>query len=124
MELSHLMYPRGTCSTYSCDRRFFTFSIKWLSLRFTRPSSVFIRISPPSQRFHDLSRGLYVDEGKRRTIEELMESHLLWLECSDKFTGESGGELEAPTVYLWCLYFLAQHYDLQGNVWFGAIDQG
>jgi len=60
-------------------------------------------------------RGLYVSDEKRRVIGELMENHLKSLEAGDRFYGETEGGLEAPTVYLWCLYFLAQHYDLQGD---------
>jgi len=60
-------------------------------------------------------RGLYASDEKRLMIGELMENHMNSLEAGDRFHGDVEGVLEAPTVYLWCLYFLAQHYDLQGD---------
>jgi len=61
-------------------------------------------------------RGLYVCDEKKRVIEELMENHLQSLDSVDRFHGEEASEvLEAPTVYLWCLYYLAQHYDYNGD---------
>ena len=66
---------------------------------------------------HLNNRGLYVCDEKKRVIEELMENHLQSLDSVDRFHGEEASEvLEAPTVYLWCLYYLAQHYDYNGKI--------
>ena len=59
---------------------------------------------------------MYASEEKRLVIGKLMEDHMKSLEAEDRFHGEVDGGLEAPTVYLWCLYYLAQHYDLQGEI--------
>ena len=56
---------------------------------------------------------LYVDPKKEIIVEELVEEYLQNLKTHKTFTKSSsvGDEIEEPTVYLWTLYLLAQHYD-------------
>jgi N-alpha-acetyltransferase 15/16, NatA auxiliary subunit len=56
---------------------------------------------------------LYVDPKKEMIIEKLVEEYLQNLKMHNTFTKSSsvGDEIEQPTVYLWTLYLLAQHYD-------------
>jgi N-alpha-acetyltransferase 15/16, NatA auxiliary subunit len=54
--------------------------------------------------FTDL-KSLYVDPSKRDVIEAVVESH----RESSKSAASSSTNTD-PTVYLWTLYFLAQHY--------------
>ncbi|ORZ08448.1 NMDA receptor-regulated protein 1-domain-containing protein [Absidia repens] len=51
----------------------------------------------------------YSNEKKQKTITELVESYVTSLEKNGSF--EENGSKEPPTALLWCLYYLAQHYD-------------
>ncbi|PIK37160.1 putative N-alpha-acetyltransferase 15, NatA auxiliary subunit [Apostichopus japonicus] len=60
--------------------------------------------------------GLYKDPEKVTIIERLLTGYLESLESVSKFSAEdeTNGEKESPTVFLWTLFFLAQHYDYLG----------
>ncbi|KAI8093113.1 NMDA receptor-regulated protein 1-domain-containing protein [Halteromyces radiatus] len=51
----------------------------------------------------------YADEKKQKVIADLVESYSVSLEKFESF--EEKGAKEPPTALLWCLYYLAQHYD-------------
>ncbi|XP_022099558.1 N-alpha-acetyltransferase 15, NatA auxiliary subunit-like [Acanthaster planci] len=62
-------------------------------------------------------KGLYREPWKVEVIERLVLSYLECLQSKSKFSKDAtDGELETPTVLLWTLYFLAQHYDQLRNV--------
>lgn len=62
-------------------------------------------------------RGLYKKKEKVAIIERLLLSYLESLESVGKFNkdDETNGEKESPTVFLWTLFFLGQHYDYLGQ---------
>ncbi|KAI8344094.1 NMDA receptor-regulated protein 1-domain-containing protein [Chlamydoabsidia padenii] len=51
----------------------------------------------------------YSNENKQKVVAELVESYGASLEKNGSF--EENGPKEPPTALLWCLYYLAQHYD-------------
>ncbi|EIN08866.1 N-terminal acetyltransferase A auxiliary subunit [Punctularia strigosozonata HHB-11173 SS5] len=61
--------------------------------------------------FTDL-KSLYGDKEKRKAIEEIVE--IFRQEQAQPPAGPSSSEQD-PTVYLWTLYFLAQHHSFLGN---------
>ncbi|KAI9303102.1 NMDA receptor-regulated protein 1-domain-containing protein [Cunninghamella echinulata] len=56
-------------------------------------------------------KNYYTNEKKKKIISELVESYGTSLEKHSSF--EENGAKEPPTALLWCLYYLAQHYDSQ-----------
>ncbi|KAM0786902.1 hypothetical protein ACM66B_002326 [Microbotryomycetes sp. NB124-2] len=59
---------------------------------------------------------LYADDEKRAIIGQLAEDFRSSLESSSSFAQTASEEsVEGSTVYLWTLYFLAQHYSTIGN---------
>lgn len=59
-------------------------------------------------------RPLYTNADKVALIEKLVVGYLTNIDASGSFT--AGGEKESPTVVIWVLHFLAQHYDRLGQV--------
>ncbi|KAI9277379.1 NMDA receptor-regulated protein 1-domain-containing protein [Sporodiniella umbellata] len=59
-------------------------------------------------------RKYYSNADKQRTIEELVVSYKTSLEKDGSFG--SSLEKEPPTALLWCLYYLAKHYDHHGQL--------
>jgi peptide alpha-N-acetyltransferase len=56
----------------------------------------------------------YKDPFKAKTIEEVVEGFLSCLHSNGKLCSEDEGRV-APSVELWLLHFLAQHYDYMGQ---------
>mmetsp|Transcript_39110 Transcript_39110/g.63193 ORF Transcript_39110/g.63193 Transcript_39110/m.63193 type:complete len:129 (+) Transcript_39110:1450-1836(+) len=63
-----------------------------------------------------------VSEAKRSSalkrvnaLGDLVEGYLKCLEQNQSF-GPSSDEKELPTVTLWCMFYLAQHYDMAGKL--------
>lgn len=63
-------------------------------------------------------RGMYKDPAKVAAIERMALSYRECLDSIGRFSKEdpTDVEREPPTVLLWTLYFLAQHYDHLGNL--------
>ncbi|XP_038056250.1 N-alpha-acetyltransferase 15, NatA auxiliary subunit-like isoform X2 [Patiria miniata] len=62
-------------------------------------------------------KGLYREPWKVEVIQRIVLGYLDCLETDSKFSkDDTDSEPEAPTVLLWTLYFLAQHYDQLRNV--------
>lgn len=103
-------YPRSTAAK--------RLPLNWLSGdKFEAATDRYLRMrlqkGVPST-FVDL-KALYADEDKARTIEQLAEGYLAKLESDDAAltlpNGDASPKKDAPTSYLWTLYFLAQHFD-------------
>jgi peptide alpha-N-acetyltransferase len=60
-------------------------------------------------------RALYKNADKVALIEKMVVGYLTNIDASGRFTPE--GEEESPTVVIWVLHFLAQHFDHLGQVW-------
>lgn len=52
---------------------------------------------------------LYTDKDKVKSIEYLLTGYLQQMDKNEKLNPEDK-ELQDPTVYLWILYYLANHY--------------
>jgi peptide alpha-N-acetyltransferase len=57
----------------------------------------------------DLKADIYSSPEKTKIVEEVLLSHLASMEATSTLSG-SPSEEQDPTVYLWLLYFTAQHY--------------
>jgi len=62
--------------------------------------------------YRDMS-SLYTDPDKVKIITELLEGYLKCLRSDSKFSPD--GELEAPSAYIWALYYLGHHHDHLGQ---------
>ncbi|KAK3248425.1 N-alpha-acetyltransferase 16, NatA auxiliary subunit [Cymbomonas tetramitiformis] len=63
--------------------------------------------------FSDLS-SLYVSTAKADILEKMFEEAVSSLPSSDKLPWCQGETLEEPAVYVWALFYLAQHYNHRG----------
>ncbi|XP_071786525.1 N-alpha-acetyltransferase 15, NatA auxiliary subunit-like [Asterias amurensis] len=62
-------------------------------------------------------KGLYKESWKGEVIERIVLGYLECLESDSRFSrDDTDCDPEAPTVLLWTLYFLAQHYDQLRNM--------
>jgi len=55
-------------------------------------------------------RSLYVDKSKVEIIEDLVRNYVLCLKEHKKFA-EEDEDIQSPTVLLWTIFYLAQHFD-------------
>ncbi|KDE04801.1 hypothetical protein MVLG_04765 [Microbotryum lychnidis-dioicae p1A1 Lamole] len=62
-------------------------------------------------------KSLYPDATKRAQIGQLVEAYKTSLESSSTFglASDSDDQIESTAVYLWALYFLAQHHSQNGD---------
>ncbi|OWF46600.1 N-alpha-acetyltransferase 15, NatA auxiliary subunit-like [Mizuhopecten yessoensis] len=60
-------------------------------------------------------KSLYTDPNKVKVVEEIVLGYMESLKKVEKFDETDEGELEPPTSLVWVYYFLASHFDHQGN---------
>jgi len=74
--------------------------------------------------FRDI-RGFYCDSSKVKIIEDLVLGYVKNLRSDLRFTVKENKKSETPSVFVWTLYFVSQHYDYlgQGTNAFKFVDE-